>query len=54
VLAQLQASEGDSLLITAAPDGVFVSAYDARIAEQVAAAKKGMRKYRNALRELAK
>ncbi|MEQ1653015.1 MAG: hypothetical protein ABL897_11045 [Hyphomicrobium sp.] len=28
--------------------------YDERVAEQVVVAKKGMRKYRNALRELAK
>lgn len=53
-LARLNVGEGDALFITEAPDGFFVSAYDERVAEQVAAAKKGMRKYRNALRELAK
>ncbi|MBL8560421.1 MAG: AbrB/MazE/SpoVT family DNA-binding domain-containing protein [Hyphomonadaceae bacterium] len=54
VLAQLRAAEGDSLMITAAPDGVFVSAYDARVAEQVEAGRGIARRYRNALRELAK
>ncbi|KAF0181756.1 MAG: AbrB/MazE/SpoVT family DNA-binding domain-containing protein [Hyphomonadaceae bacterium] len=53
-LARLKVGEGDALFITEAPDGFFVSAYDERVAEQVVVAKKGMRKYRNALRELAK
>lgn len=54
VLAQLNVGEGDTLLITEAPDGLFLGPYDARVAEQVAAGRKAMRKYRNALRELAK
>jgi len=54
VLARLNVGDGDTLLVTDAPDGVFVSAYDARVAEQVEAGRVIMRKYRNALRELAK
>ena len=53
-LARLNVGEGDALFMTEAPDGFFLGAYDERVAGQVAAAKKGMRKYRNALRELAK
>lgn len=53
-LARLAAGEGDALFITDAPDGIFVTAYDSRVAAQVEVAQKGMRKYRNALRELAK
>lgn len=54
VLARLRAGEGDSLMITDAPDGVFVSAYDARVADQIEAGRRIARRYRNALRELAK
>jgi len=53
-LAKLKVEDGDTLMLSEAPDGLLLSAYDARVAEQVAAARKGMRRYRNALRELAK
>jgi len=53
-LSRLHVGDGDSLFLTDAPDGLFLSAYDKRVAEQVAAGKKGARKFRNALRELAK
>jgi hypothetical protein len=53
-LALLKVDDGDALFLTEAPDGLFLSAYDQRVAEQMAAAEKGMRRYRNALRELAK
>lgn len=54
VLAHLKVDDGDALFLTEAPDGLFVSAFDQRVADQMVAARKGMRKYRNALRDLAK
>ena len=54
-LARLNAQEGDTLYLTEAPGGSFrLTAADPKFAESMAIAEEGMRKYRNALRELAK
>ncbi len=52
--AALKVREGDRLFLTDSPDGLRLTPYDPRFAEQLKAAAKGMRRYRNALRELAK
>ena len=55
VLAQLGAGEGDELIATTAPDGSLrLIRGDADLERQLEAARKGMARYRNALRELAK
>jgi putative addiction module antidote len=54
-LAHLQVEEGDTINVTDAADGTLrVSAHDPEFARQMDAAKSVMRRYRNALRELAK
>ena len=52
--AALKVEPGDRLFLTEAPDGFLITPYDPEFARQMAVAAKGMRKYRNALRELAK
>jgi putative addiction module antidote len=55
VLDRLNVREGDVLYLTEGKDGSFrFTATDPQFAEQMALAEEGMRKYRNALRELAK
>ena len=46
--------EGDAVYLTETPDGYHISPYDPEFSRQMELAKKGMKKYRNALRELAK
>ncbi len=54
-LARLKAGEGDSLILTAAPDGSFrITPKNAEFAQQMKAAEDVIRRYRNTLRELAK
>ena len=53
-LKLLNAQDGDSLYLTQTPDGIRISAKDPHYEEAMAAAEEGMRKYREALRELAK
>jgi putative addiction module antidote len=51
----LDVEEGASLFLCKAPEGRFyLTPFDPEFAKQMEAAKKGMRKYRNTLRELAK
>jgi putative addiction module antidote len=52
--ALLNVGEGDQLYITEAPGGFRLTAADPEFASQMKVAEKGMRRYRNALRELAK
>jgi putative addiction module antidote len=52
-LHQLNVGDGDQLYITEAPGGFRLTAADPEFAKQMEVAEKGMRKYRNALRELA-
>lgn len=54
VLADLALEQGDRVFLVKTEDGYRLSPYDASLAEQLEAAKLGMRQYRNALRELAK
>lgn len=53
-LNSLKVGEGDKLTLTETPQGMQISAYNAAFAEQIKAAQKCIRQYRNALRELAK
>lgn len=46
--------DGDKLFATKTPSGYEVSAYDPSFEKKVEAARRGMKKYRNALIELAK
>lgn len=52
--ALLNVEAGDQLYITQAPGGFRLTAADPEFARQMEVANKGMRRYRNALRELAK
>ncbi|MCI5066043.1 AbrB/MazE/SpoVT family DNA-binding domain-containing protein [bacterium] len=49
-----QLEEGDELLISIDSDGIKLTPYDPDFEASVEAAKVGMRRYRNALKELAK
>ena len=53
-LARLSVDNGDLLYITDAPDGFRITAADPEFEKQMQVASKGMKQYRNALRELAK
>ena len=50
----LHVREGDTLYLTEAPGGFRVTAYDPDFAETMEVAEGFMRRYRNALRDLAK
>lgn len=52
--AALQVGEGDKLFLTQSPEGFRVTPYDPAFERQMKVAAKGLKKYRNALRELAK
>jgi putative addiction module antidote len=54
VLAKLRVSEGDELGVSETPEGVALRRSDADLQEQIEAARRAMKRYRNALRELAK
>ena len=53
VAASLKVQEGDKLFLTDSPDGFRITPYDPEFVRQMDVASEGMRKYRNALRELA-
>jgi putative addiction module antidote len=53
-LAKLRVEKGDTLYITETPNGIQLSPYDPDFAQQLEVAQKVMRRYRNALRKLAK
>jgi len=53
-LDRLHLSEGDALTLTRTEDGVEISPYDPEVEMKLKAFEKTRRKYRNALRELAK
>jgi putative addiction module antidote len=50
----LKLAEGDKLFLTRSPEGLRLTPYDPSFEKKMEVALKGMRKYRNALRELAK
>ena len=52
--ATLQVAEGDKLFLTQSPEGFRLTPYNPAFERQMKVAAKGMKKYRNALRELAK
>ncbi|HKU99940.1 MAG TPA: AbrB/MazE/SpoVT family DNA-binding domain-containing protein [Vineibacter sp.] len=54
VLARLRVAKGDTLCVTETANGVELSPYDTDFEADMTAARKVMRRYRNALRELAK
>jgi putative addiction module antidote len=53
-LAALKVGEGDKIVWSEAPDGMRVTQYDPEFEDDMKRAERIMRKYRNALRELAK
>ena len=53
-LARLKVEKGDTLSLVETPNGVELSVYDESLDDEMDAARKAMRQYRNALRELAK
>ena len=53
-LQALRVNEGDELYLTEAPDGLRITAYDPDFDETMKIAHGVMRRYKNALRELAK
>jgi putative addiction module antidote len=52
--ASMSIEDGDSLFATKTPSGYEISPYDPDFVKKVEAARRGMKKYRNALIELAK
>ena len=54
VLQKLNVEEGDSVIVTETPDGIQLTAYDPEFERAMEIYKEGSKKYRNALRELAK
>lgn len=54
ILDKLQVSEGDTLYLTETPDGLQLTAYDPEFEQVMEAASEVTRRYRNALKELAK
>ena len=51
---RLKVQKGDEVFLTETKNGFTATPYDPEFEEQIAAASKGMGKYRNALRALAK
>lgn len=53
-LAKLHAEKGDILYLVDTPEGLTLTPYQQDLDDQLKAAEKVMKKYRNALHELAK
>jgi len=53
-LDRLHVAEGDELYLIETPNGLELTPYDPEFEAQLKSAQKVMKKYRNALRELAK
>ncbi|VAX16792.1 hypothetical protein MNBD_NITROSPINAE04-973 [hydrothermal vent metagenome] len=53
-MARLKIEKGDILCLTETPDGYEISPFDPEFDEEMAAARLLSKKYRNALRRLAK
>lgn len=51
---RLHLAAGDEVLVTETPQGLLLTPYDQEVADALEAAGRASRKYRNALRELAK
>lgn len=54
VLSKLKASKGDELYLVDSPEGLTLTPYQQDFENQMKAAESVMKKYRNALHELAK
>lgn len=54
VLAKLKVGEGDELSVSDTPEGVALTGFDDEVARQVEIMRDLAKRYRNALRELAK
>jgi putative addiction module antidote len=54
ILAKLNVGRGDLVYLVESPDGVLLTPYDPKVAEQVESGKRFMRKYRDTFRALAK
>jgi putative addiction module antidote len=54
VTERLRIKNGDPLYLTESPDGYRITAYDPEFAGQMEVAESIMRRYKNALRRLAK
>ena len=54
VTQKLRVGAGDKLYVTETPDGIKLTPYDPDFAETMEVAEDVMRRYRNALRDLAK
>ena len=54
VLTRLKVAKGDTIFLIESPDGYRITPYDADFEEEMALARRVMRKRRNLLRELAK
>ncbi len=52
--ASMGVDDGDQLYVTKTPSGYEISPYDPDFVKKIEAARRGMKKYRNALIELAK
>jgi putative addiction module antidote len=52
--ASMGVDDGDNLYATKTPSGYEISVYDPAFAGKIEAARRGIKKYRNALIELAK
>ena len=53
-LNRLKVSKGDELYLVEGPDGLTITPYEQQFGEQMQAAEKVLKRYRNALRQLAK
>ena len=51
---EMNIEDGDTLFVTKTPSGYEISPYDPNFAKKMEIARRGMKKYRNALIELAK
>ena len=54
VLAELGIGENDVLILTRTPQGIALPPYDPNLADAMKVFEEGRKRYRNALRELAK
>ena len=54
IIGKLKVGEGDRITLTESPEGMRITPYDPEFEKQMEISRKGMRKFRNALRELAK
>ena len=54
VLARLKLEKGDTVFVTATPDGVAMTPYDPGLEEQIEAGRAFMRDFRATFHELAK